>query len=97
MSGAAKNDKAPVNETKNGEQPAQDKKPAPLEEDDEFEDFPVEGRIIPLLRTNIFYRYILLTKIQIGPRRKPRFPTETRTFGRRAGMMMTQTMILQFS
>jgi 26 proteasome complex subunit DSS1 len=50
MSGAAsgsaataKHDKATVSDFKNGEQPlSQDKKPAPLEEDDEFEDFPVE-------------------------------------------------------
>ncbi|KAH8727503.1 DSS1/SEM1 family-domain-containing protein [Phaeosphaeriaceae sp. PMI808] len=39
----AKNDKATVSDLKNGEQPPpQDKKPAVLEEDDEFEDFPVE-------------------------------------------------------
>lgn len=50
MSGSAKgsNDmkKAVVNDSKNGEQPlAPEKKPATqLEEDDEFEDFPVEGR-----------------------------------------------------
>ncbi|OAL50395.1 26 proteasome-like protein complex subunit Sem1 [Pyrenochaeta sp. DS3sAY3a] len=47
MSGSAKagsNTKAPANDSKNGEQPlTQDKKPATqLEEDDEFEDFPVE-------------------------------------------------------
>jgi 26 proteasome complex subunit DSS1 len=50
MSGAAsgsaataKHDKATAGDSKNGEQPlSQDKKPAPLEEDDEFEDFPVE-------------------------------------------------------
>jgi 26 proteasome complex subunit DSS1 len=37
--------KAVVNDSKNGEQPlAPEKKPAAqLEEDDEFEDFPVEG------------------------------------------------------
>ena len=35
--------------TKNGEQPLNaDKKPAAqLEEDDEFEDFPVEGKSLP--------------------------------------------------
>lgn len=39
----AKHDKATVNDSKNGEQPlSQDKKPVVLEEDDEFEDFPVE-------------------------------------------------------
>ena len=49
MSGAAQGSsattKAVVSDSKNGEQPlAQDKKPAAqLEEDDEFEDFPVEG------------------------------------------------------
>ncbi|KAF1841146.1 uncharacterized protein K460DRAFT_410535 [Cucurbitaria berberidis CBS 394.84] len=48
MSGAAQGGnattKAVVSDSKNGEQPlAQDKKPAAqLEEDDEFEDFPVE-------------------------------------------------------
>jgi len=38
--------KSVVNDSKNGEQPlAQNKKPATqLEEDDEFEDFPVEGK-----------------------------------------------------
>lgn len=50
MSGAAQGSsattKATVSDSKNGEQPqAQDKKPAAqLEEDDEFEDFPVEGK-----------------------------------------------------
>lgn len=50
MSGSAQgsNDmkKAVANDSKNGEQPlAPEKKPATqLEEDDEFEDFPVEGR-----------------------------------------------------
>lgn len=50
MSGSAQgsNDmkKAVTNDSKNGEQPlAPEKKPATqLEEDDEFEDFPVEGR-----------------------------------------------------
>ena len=40
--------KAVVNDSKNGEQPlAPEKKPATqLEEDDEFEDFPVEGEIL---------------------------------------------------
>lgn len=51
MSGSAQgsNDmkKAVVNDSKNGEQPlAPEKKPATqLEEDDEFEDFPVEGTL----------------------------------------------------
>lgn len=37
-------DKAPPAETKpEQQQPAADKKPAALEEDDEFEDFPVDG------------------------------------------------------
>ena len=50
MSGAAQGSsattKAVVSDSKTGEQPlAQDKKPAAqLEEDDEFEDFPVEGK-----------------------------------------------------
>jgi len=36
-------DKAATKDSKTGEQPvSQDKKPAVLEEDDEFEDFPVE-------------------------------------------------------
>ena len=41
--------KAVVNDSKNGEQPlAPEKKPtAQLEEDDEFEDFPVESKEIP--------------------------------------------------
>ena len=39
----AKHDKATVPDSKNGEQPlSQDNKPTALEEDDEFEDFPVE-------------------------------------------------------
>lgn len=39
----AKHDKAVVADSKSTEQPlSQDKKPAALEEDDEFEDFPVE-------------------------------------------------------
>jgi hypothetical protein len=43
--GSADTKKAVVPDTKNGEQPLNaDKKPAAqLEEDDEFEDFPVEG------------------------------------------------------
>jgi len=42
--------KAVINDSKNGEQPlAPEKKPtAQLEEDDEFEDFPVESREIPV-------------------------------------------------
>lgn len=49
MSGAAQGGsntaKATAGDSKNGDQPlTQDKKPATqLEEDDEFEDFPVEG------------------------------------------------------
>jgi 26 proteasome complex subunit DSS1 len=41
---AAKHDKATVSDSKSTEQPlnADNKKPAVLEEDDEFEDFPVE-------------------------------------------------------
>jgi 26 proteasome complex subunit DSS1 len=51
MSGSAQGSsdmkKAVVNDSKNGEQPlAPEKKPATqLEEDDEFEDFPVEGML----------------------------------------------------
>lgn len=46
MSSAPKDTKGTVSDSKTGEQPLsqQDKKPAAqLEEDDEFEDFPVEG------------------------------------------------------
>jgi 26 proteasome complex subunit DSS1 len=49
MSGAAQGSadmakKAPVDDTKNSEPALKDQKPAAqLEEDDEFEDFPVEG------------------------------------------------------
>jgi 26 proteasome complex subunit DSS1 len=47
--GSADTKKAVVPDTKNGEQPLNaDKKPAAqLEEDDEFEDFPVEGTHYP--------------------------------------------------
>lgn len=55
MSGApqgSKDTKSVVSDSKNGEQPlAQDKKPTTqLEEDDEFEDFPVEGEATRVLR-----------------------------------------------
>lgn len=53
MSGAAqgngdtgKHANATVSDSKDGSQPLQPKPAAQLEEDDEFEDFPVEGKAI---------------------------------------------------
>ena len=40
---APKKDDKPVAESKTEQQPATEQKPAALEEDDEFEDFPVDG------------------------------------------------------
>jgi hypothetical protein len=97
MSGSAQgsNDmkKAVVNDSKNGEQPlAPEKKPATqLEEDDEFEDFPVEGMLCVWSKR----MDIMLTSLQTGLRRRHRSPTATHIFGKRAGMTMTQTTTLR--
>lgn len=71
--------------------------PAMLEEDDEFEDFPVDGKrnalvdiLIPL--ASVLTKHQLsanFLSIQIGPARKPRCLAIALTCGKRAGMTMT--------
>jgi hypothetical protein len=95
---AKPSEKAAPSDTKTEQQPEVAKKSAAaLEEDDEFEDFPVEGTATPeSIHSRIFSRLgaLLLTQAeQTGLRRRPKLhrAMEPRdTCGRRAGMTMTQ-------
>jgi hypothetical protein len=96
MSGAAagsnptaQEDKKPeIDQAKTSQQPSQ---PNTLEEDDEFEDFPVEGelhhRIIPVTSSNVSCADVSHLE-QTGHRRKPKYLEATHICGRRAGMTM---------
>ncbi len=69
--------------------------PALLEEDDEFEDFPVEGMSL-VLRLEI---YTLLNQdvSQIGPKRKAKYQAEMHICGRRVGTTMIKPKSFQSS
>lgn len=63
---------------------------AALEEDDEFEDFPVEGEFAPEGGYRYYMEGLVLMSfsLQTGHKKRLRFQEITRTYGRRAGMMM---------
>ena len=100
MSGAAasSNPTAKLQEDKKSEidsantsqqQPSQ---PNTLEEDDEFEDFPVEGELYPRIIPSHFVKCASCADIscleQTGHRRKLKYLEATHICGRRAGMTM---------
>lgn len=89
--GAAETAKLPEKKTEGEPQnEPQNQIPAFLEEDDEFEDFPVEGELKSLLARN-FVSKNGLTIVQTGQRRKRLHRREILTYGRRVGMTMTRT------
>jgi hypothetical protein len=86
--GSKTNDKTSTKPAPKEAKPAANK----LEEDDEFEDFPVEGDL-PSDSVDGPTGMALIILYQIGPKKKPKFQVETITCGRKAGMMTIPLMI----
>lgn len=83
---------------KSASTPVQDTKAtAALEEDDEFEDFPVEGMLLLISAFAVICwqtEQLPVTTAnngkQTGRKKRQRYQETIHIFGRRAGMMMTQ-------
>jgi hypothetical protein len=70
---------------------ASNQPPAMLEEDDEFEDFPVEG--LDTLRQRSGHSRYADSGAQIGHKKTPKYMVDQRTYGRKAGTTTTRMKI----
>jgi hypothetical protein len=75
------------------EQQAQ--QPALLEEDDEFEDFPIEGKYCSFRRCGSTHPDSNV--MQIGQKKRAKYLEAMHTYGRRAGTMTIRTRIFRNS